>query len=215
MAKTNKIENLAYTYIKEQITNKHWFEGMQIKELVVAEELGISRTPVRKAFKRLEEDKLLYIKPNKGVYVSKQHLGLKEQKERIYFLEAILQHILYTLQLDEVKVSEKCLKNNLNAMKINLRETTDAFERNEIDFWHTIIEYHSNDYMNQTVIQTLTSLYEKSETAVSILDKSRPIKLTHYTNLVDYISKNNYTYARREVRILLNQLLINLIQGVD
>lgn len=215
MSKTKKIENKAYTFLKDQITKQIWPEGMQIKELVVAEELGISRTPIRRALKRLAEEKLVYFKPNKGVYVNRQTLGLKEQKERIYYLEAILQHILYSLQLDEVEVSETPMKDYLNSMDVHHLDKTDAFEKSEIEFWRAILSYHSNNYTNQTVMKTLTGLYEKSEPAASILEKSRPIKLTHYANLVDYISESNYTYARREVRILLNQLLINLIQGVD
>lgn len=215
MSKTKKIENLAYTFIKEQIMNQLWVEGMQIKELVVAEELGVSRTPIRKALSRLEKEKLVYFKPNKGVYVSNRLLGLKEQKERIYYLEVVIQHVLYSLQLDEINVSEKSLENNLKSMASFLHDTSDGFEKSEIEFWKSILNYHTNDYMNQTIIQTLNSLYESSATSAPLLVKSRPIKLTHYESLVSYIIKSNYTYARREVRILLNQLLINLIQGVD
>lgn len=215
MTKRKKIENLAYTFIKEQIINQMWVEGMQIKELVVAEELGISRTPIRKALERLEKENLVYFKPNKGVYVHSRPLGLKEQKDRIFFLEVLLQHVLYSLEQDEMKVPEKALETNLNAMRLSHTDNSDRFEKSEIDFWKTILTYHENDYMNQTIIQTMNSLYQKSASPTLLLDKSRPIKLTHYINLVDYIVKGNYTYARREVRILLNQLLINLIQGVD
>lgn len=215
MTKRRKIENLAYSFIKQQIINQIWLEGMQIKELVVAEELGISRTPIRKALERLEKENLVYFKPNKGVYVNKRPLGLKEQKDRIYFLEVLLQHVLYSLEQGETKVSEKPIEDYLKAMQAFHSDRNDTFEKSEIEFWKTVLTYHENDYMNQTIIQTLNSLFESSVSATVLLDKSRPIKLTHYANLVDYIGNGNYTYARREVRILLNQLLINLIQGVD
>ena len=215
MTKRRKIENLAYTFIKEQITNQIWSEGMQIKELVVAEELDISRTPIRKALERLEKEKLVYFKPNKGVYVNSRPLGLKEQKDRIYFLEVLLQHVLYSLEQGEIKVSEKSIEDYFNLMQSVHSDTSDMFEKSEIEFWKSILTYHDNNFMNQTIVHTLNGLYENNVSSTVLLDKSRPIKLTHYANLVDYIGKGNYTYARREVRILLNQLLINLIQGVD
>lgn len=215
MGKISKVENKAYTYMRDHITQTLWLKGKQIKELDVAKELGISRTPVRKALKRLEAEDLVSIEPNKGVYVLGEPLGLKERKDRIYFLEAVLQHILYTLQLEESKVDAEVLEGYLVQMEASVLESKQLFENVEIVFWATVLSEHENDYMNQSVTRTLAGLYDSESDMAAIFEKSRPIKLTHYKKLTEFIVEGNYTYARREVRIMLNQLLINLIQGVD
>ncbi|MDZ7834476.1 MAG: hypothetical protein U5K84_03180 [Alkalibacterium sp.] len=69
--------------------------------------------------------------------------------------------------------------------------------------------------MNERVLETMTSLFQNADQIPVIFRKSRAIKISHYQKLLDWLSEKDYTYARREIRILLNQLLINLIQGVD
>lgn len=215
MAKTSKAEGKAYLYIKEKIVTNQWSVGQQIKELDTALTLEMSRTPVRTALKKLEGEGLVSILPNKGVYVKTKPLTLKEVKERIYFLEALLQHVLYSLQLAETKVEVSELQETVLKMKNSVNSENESFEILEIDFWNQIFKYHSNYYMNDSIIQTIYSLYRYKGSGANVLVSSRPIKYEHYKNILEWITEKNYTYARREVRILLNQLLINLIQGME
>ena len=92
---------------------------------------------------------------------------------------------------------------------------SNQFETTEIEFWEVLLSYHSNTYMNEQVIETMVSLYQDSNQTPIIFKKSRAIKISHYKKLLEWLKEKNYTYARREIRILLNQLLINLIQGID
>lgn len=66
MARRRKVEEKAYDFIKNQITTSQWLEGRQIKELEIADVLEVSRTPIRNAFLRLEEEGFVSILPNKG-----------------------------------------------------------------------------------------------------------------------------------------------------
>lgn len=215
MARKSKVEMKAYDYIKKQIESGIWAEGTQVKELSVSEALGSSRTPVRKALRRLEDENYVIIKPNTGVYVLSKPMGIKERRDRIYYLEALLQHIFYTLQLDEIIVNTQSPQTILKEMEELVGHEGDAFEKREILFWETVLTYHSNTYMNHMVIRTMDELFQPKGMIVNVLIKSRPIKLKHYNAMIKWLNERNYIYARREVRILLNQLLINIIQGVD
>ncbi|MER2064354.1 MAG: GntR family transcriptional regulator [Alkalibacterium sp.] len=215
MKKMNKMEAVAYTYLLDQIKGSHWSKDKQLKELEISKELGISRTPVRHALNRLIEEGYVYRVPNKGVFVGDVSLDLGQRKERIYFLEALLQHIFYTLQLDEVSVDALPLVGLIEDLEEVVPDESVAFEKAEITFWRLLLNYHSNTYMNERVIETMMSLYQNDSHTPLIFRKSRSIKVTHYKKLIEWISDSNYTYARREIRILLNQILINLIQGVD
>ncbi|MBE5854057.1 MAG: GntR family transcriptional regulator [Lachnospiraceae bacterium] len=56
--------------IRSDILNGVYKEREELKEVAIGEELGVSRTPVREAFRQLELEGLLQIIPNKGAYVT-------------------------------------------------------------------------------------------------------------------------------------------------
>lgn len=215
MKTMNKIEAKAYAYMKDEITLSSWKKDKQIKELEIAQHLEISRTPVRQALNRLVEEGYVYRMPYKGVFVGDKPLELSQRKERIYFLEAMLQHIFYMLQLDECEIDPKELSDKIEELRLIEPLMSNQFETAEIDFWKKVLSYHSNTYMNERVIETMISLYQNSNRTPLVFKKSRSIKIVHYENLLEWFKEKNYTYARREIRIMLNQLLVNLIQGVD
>ena len=56
--------------LREDILNGKYKEHEELKEVAIGEELGVSRTPVREAFRQLELEGLIQIVPNKGAYVT-------------------------------------------------------------------------------------------------------------------------------------------------
>ena len=56
--------------LREDIQNGNYQENDELKEAAIADELGVSRTPVREAFRQLELEGLIRIVPNKGAYVT-------------------------------------------------------------------------------------------------------------------------------------------------
>ena len=59
-----------YEQLKEQILHLELPPGSTISEIDTAEKYNISRTPVRDAFKRLEREGLLEIRPHIGTFIS-------------------------------------------------------------------------------------------------------------------------------------------------
>ena len=75
----NKTENnrqYIYRVLKDNIMNLNLKPGENVSEIEISELLNVSRTPVREAFVRLSEEKLLNVFPQKGsvneafVYIS-------------------------------------------------------------------------------------------------------------------------------------------------
>ena len=56
--------------LREDILSGKYEEHEELKEVAIGEELGVSRTPVREAFRQLELEGLIQIVPNKGAYVT-------------------------------------------------------------------------------------------------------------------------------------------------
>ena len=54
--------------LREDILNGRYQANDELKESAIGEELGVSRTPVREAFRQLELEGLIRIVPNKGAY---------------------------------------------------------------------------------------------------------------------------------------------------
>lgn len=74
--------------IREDILNGKYKENEELKEVAIGEELGVSRTPVREAFRQLELEGLIQIIPNKGAYVT--GITVKDVKD-IYMIRSKLE----------------------------------------------------------------------------------------------------------------------------
>jgi len=65
----------AYNLIKQKIISCEYMPGTMLNEELLREEFNVSRTPIRDALSRLEQDGLITILPKKGVMVSSLSLG--------------------------------------------------------------------------------------------------------------------------------------------
>jgi len=79
--------DFAYRSIKSKILSRAYLPGFQLKEVQLAKEVGLTRTPVREAIIRLEREGLLRIFPNKGAFVIE--LTAKEIEDLFEVREAL------------------------------------------------------------------------------------------------------------------------------
>lgn len=69
MAK-NTLKNTAYKFIKNKIIDCEFEPGTFLDEKKLIDELGFSRTPVREALNKIEEEGYIQILPKKGIFVT-------------------------------------------------------------------------------------------------------------------------------------------------
>ena len=74
--------------LREDILSGKYAEHEELKEVAIGEELGVSRTPVREAFRQLELEGLIQIIPNKGAYVT--GITTKDIQD-IYMMRSLLE----------------------------------------------------------------------------------------------------------------------------
>lgn len=74
--------------LREDILSGKYRDNEELKEVAIGEELGVSRTPVREAFRQLELEGLIQIIPNKGAYVT--GITVKDVKD-IYMMRSLLE----------------------------------------------------------------------------------------------------------------------------
>ena len=84
-----------YAQLKEQILHLELPPGAAISEIETAEKYSISRTPVRDAFKRLEREGLLEIRPHIGTFISL--IDLNAVSDVLYIREVLEYSVLSDL----------------------------------------------------------------------------------------------------------------------
>lgn len=86
-------------YLEDMIIKGKLRPGQRIKEQEVSSQLGISRPPVREAFKILEVEGLIKREPRRGVFVSEV---TKNDIWEIYTLKIALYTLAVTLAIDRI-----------------------------------------------------------------------------------------------------------------
>jgi phosphonate utilization transcriptional regulator len=87
LLQSNSLPALVQRELERMILAGDLAAGEQLREVEVAAMLGVSRGPVREAFRALEESGLVHQEKNRGVYV--RQIGVHEADE-IYELRALL-----------------------------------------------------------------------------------------------------------------------------
>ncbi len=117
----------AYSNIKESILTVRFPPGYQVLEAQLADDLGMSRTPVREALIRLSDEGLVEIVPRRGV--------------RVVPLSSVdMAEIYEVLTSLEVTAVEKVTKAGLSeeasvSFELLLKEMEHALDENDLDTW--------------------------------------------------------------------------------
>ncbi len=117
------VREKAYEYLKSAILSCRFHPGKRLTEEHLAEEMGVSRTPVREALHKLESEGLIKALETRGFIVSKDS---REEVEELFDMRAILEG--YGLRVISEKVSENLLE-QLNGF---IGKAEDALRRKQI-----------------------------------------------------------------------------------
>lgn len=145
------LKDHVYEKLKDAITEMDIYSAetdLRLDERSLAEQLGISRTPLREAIARLESDGLLRVIPRKGVYV--QRKSLEEILEMIVAWAA-LESMAARLASERASDSEIAslrriaLKYNQSAVDTHISEYSD----DNIRFHQRILEISKCSLLGQ------------------------------------------------------------------
>lgn len=73
------LREIVYEELKMQILKGQIVPGTRMMEVEMAEEMGVSRTPIREAIRKLEKEGLVTIEPRRGAYASQ--ISIKDMVE--------------------------------------------------------------------------------------------------------------------------------------
>ena len=81
----------AKSYIKERILKDEFVNGRIPSETILADELQVSRTTIRDALSRLENEGVIFRKQGAGTFVNEPGLQIKTRLEEIWSYEDVIQ----------------------------------------------------------------------------------------------------------------------------
>jgi DNA-binding GntR family transcriptional regulator len=114
------LNDMVYDTIRRLITDLVVNPGDQLREQQLAEQLGVSKSPVREAFRRLEKTGLVDVKPFKGCFASQ--LSLDEFRDAMDFRRTIEWHSLAV-------AFPRLTDDDLNQMRSLEKAAAASFER--------------------------------------------------------------------------------------
>lgn len=209
---TKKLDAVVYDYIVEQIETGTLIEQQRLTEAAIARELGISRTPVRKAFRDLTAAGYLENIANVGVHVKRQPVDVKGFQERSEFLEKLFGYYLFSIESREIQFEPQTLEEVLQKMQPELAEPDTQFEQLSVEYFKAMLVYLANDYMKTAILKSVREIFLCEGQTAQILRASRRKLYEHLLTLTDYLAADDYRMARREMRILLNQMKLDMIE---
>ena len=143
----------AYRILKDMISNHRFSPGSRVNVENLTKELGVSRTPVWEAIRRLEQEGLLETVPNRGVFMKEMTL---EMALHLYEVREVLEGLagkLAASQIDEAKLKEmeKCLEELGRAV-----ENVDAVSYSMLDFnFHALIYEACGNPFLQEILESI------------------------------------------------------------
>lgn len=210
--KRKKLDQIAYEYIVDRIESGQLFEREHITEQKIANELEISRTPIRRAFERLEEDNYLENIANMGVRVKVQKLTAIDFQNRLDFFERLINHYLFDLEKREIALELEEITEQVLQMEAVKSDDDQTFDKYEFQYWKNILAHEQNRYSVKVLLNTLREIFDVDGQLQHIMKDSRTLKINHYQKITDFLKEEDYAYARREIRIVVNQLKLNVIE---
>lgn len=141
------MKDQVYMLIKERIFNQTYKQGDKINMLELAQELGVSNSPIREALSLLESEGLIVFSPNAGPKVVKINSNLFEEVQetaRILLLGCYEQCIEKNLKEELIKINEIYLKKQ-RAVAEDYSEAGEAeFARLAIEFDVSVMKVLGN-----------------------------------------------------------------------
>ncbi|MGX4686401.1 GntR family transcriptional regulator [Vagococcus sp. JNUCC 83] len=204
--KKGKTQKLVYDYIKQQIETDNWLDGYHIIEQDLANELSVSRTPIRGAIEQLMQEKYLQKETNRGVVVKKERISNKEFIERTQMIELLCSHYLFQLQIREYLID------NESFLSFKSLEQQSYISKEEYYhlFWRNFLMPLDNDLMKTTILTQLSSLTLVSFPNVSIdFLYDETMKLSQ--KIASSVLNRKFDVARKELRVYINRLNLELI----
>ena len=180
------LRDVIFDYLKEAIINGEIKPSERLMEIKFAEKMGVSRTPVREAIRKLELEGLVVMLPRKGAHVAE--LSVKDIMN-VLEIRGALDALASSL------ASERIRKDELKELKFTLNQFEQYMKNNNV---HGLIkkdvEFHAIIYKasgNEKLTQIAENLKDQ-------IHRFRIVYLKDYSSPKELVKEHNDIYKAIE-----------------
>ena len=213
-AEHENLDQKAYEIVKNMITERQLLPGEKIPQEKLAQELGISRTPLVSALKFLEHEKLVESKPRRGYFV---RLFSKEEMVSIFELREVLEGLAAKRAAAHITDEQIEILNGFFRSFAESSNISDfrAYAKEDRRFHNFITEIGAKEFL-KSILQTynfITASYQYLSTEGLVRPPNETIE--EHLAVIKAISEKNPETAEILMRRHLRKTIAYLRQDIE
>jgi len=193
------LDQQVYSILRSAILNRKMLPGTKISILALSGELGVSRTPIRLAMKRLATEGLIIMMPNRAPRVARPSL---KNVEDVFFMRSLLEPAAASL------ASQFATAPELKKLEAAIEQGNLAFKsRNLLDYLNDNTNIHrliAAMSRNEALENTIKQFLDKSTIILSLFDP-----FYSYSEKEEYVSYEEDLAILEAIRIKDSKLAAN------
>jgi len=192
------LREVVFETIRNAIISGSLKPGERLMEVQMAERLGVSRTPIREAIRKLELEGLIIMLPRKGAYVA--DLSVKDLTE-VLEIRAALEGMATGLAVTRIN---ECEIEELELIALKFHKALENGDLEELLFQDS--QFHETIFKasrNERLIQLNNNLREQvqrfREMYLKKINRSKKTSMEHF-DIVEAISRRDISKAEKLAR---------------
>lgn len=189
------LRELVFEALREAIINGKLKPGERLMEIQLADDLGVSRTPVREAIRKLELEGFVVMIPRKGAYVA--DISLKEIAD-VFEIRGALEGLAAEL------AAERATEDEIEQMERFLVELAEMIEGKVLDriveidtrFHETLYSSSRNERLSQ-ILNLLREQIQRFRTRTMTHPARMKVALEEHRGMVEALATRDGELARR------------------
>jgi DNA-binding GntR family transcriptional regulator len=190
-------------FLREKIITAELKSGQKLNEASLSVNLGISRPPLREAFRLLEKDHLVVNIPRKGTYVTE--LSTKDYEEVSQIRQMIECYAIDLLKASNVrdlpKVNLALERASKLPMPLNTVEAAELLNRIRVflEFHNSLVESSGNSRLND-IYHSISFNLARYQFIYFHIHGTAQHSLDDHKKILEFIKNGDYDQAKEELR---------------
>ncbi len=186
------LSTIVYENIKKAIIDGNITPGTRLTETKVSEQLGVSTTPVREAFRRLESERFVKNIPYKGAVVQK--FSTREIEEvyqcRVALEVLAIETVTETIDNKGITALRKIVAKSKHSRDFQ------AYEEMNTAIHNKILSYANNETL-QAMLTQLNEVIYHNRSMFSLSDQRRIDNYEEHVHIIEALEDKNLEEAKR------------------
>lgn len=202
-----------YNHIKAAILSRKLAPGKQLVENSISSTLGVSRTPIRNAIKKLSLEGLVDIFPNRGAFVTSPS---KDEIIQAYELRANLEYLAASIAMDFMNENDfLTIKKIIEEERLGLTKAKNSEEYVKLNkaFHIAITKKCNNKFLNEFIEKLInqTNIYLILYDEYFENPEQEPFSPDEHTNIVTLMENKD----KVELKVALENHFKHSITSLD